>query len=292
MHAFIAVALGAVLVGSGVAKALSPAASAAAMGTFGPSQPAARRLLLIGVVVAELGLGVGVALGSRVAAFAAAVLVGAFTVALVVALARGRSGQPCGCFGPRSRVGVGAVVRNVVLAGGLAALPFLDGISFTRQRWTEITAGVALAGVLVLGLLLVALAREVATLRLRVGPQLALDIEGEGPPIGGLHRALRRGDADVDADLVLGVFTSPGCAMCAALAPTLSEIAREPHLLVRTFDEHRDASVWSELSVPGSPYAVAASADGTVRAKGTFNNLAQLESLLRDAVARDLVAHG
>jgi hypothetical protein len=32
--------------------------------------------------------------------------------------------------------------------------------------------------------------------------------------------------------------------------------------------------------VPGSPYAVALDADGTVLAKGTFNNLAQLESIL------------
>jgi len=32
--------------------------------------------------------------------------------------------------------------------------------------------------------------------------------------------------------------------------------------------------------VPGSPYAVAFDLDGLVLAKGTFNNLAQLESIL------------
>jgi hypothetical protein len=38
--------------------------------------------------------------------------------------------------------------------------------------------------------------------------------------------------------------------------------------------------------VPGSPYAVALDLDGTVLAKGTFNNLAQLESVVATAERR------
>ena len=48
----------------------------------------------------------------------------------------------------------------------------------------------------------------------------------------------------------------------------------------RRFEEAEDAEVWSRLEIPGSPYAIALDLDGTVLAKGTFNNLAQLESVL------------
>ena len=41
--------------------------------------------------------------------------------------------------------------------------------------------------------------------------------------------------------------------------------------------------IWRSLAIPGSPYAVVLSADGDVLAKGTFNSLYQLESLLAHA---------
>ena len=40
------------------------------------------------------------------------------------------------------------------------------------------------------------------------------------------------------------------------------------------------------MRIPGSPYAVAMALDGTVLAKGTFNDLAQLESVLATAERR------
>ena len=40
------------------------------------------------------------------------------------------------------------------------------------------------------------------------------------------------------------------------------------------------------LAIPGAPYAIALERDGTVGAKGTFNNLAQLESILATAERR------
>jgi hypothetical protein len=52
------------------------------------------------------------------------------------------------------------------------------------------------------------------------------------------------------------------------------------------FDEVRDADAWREADAPGSPFAVAIGLDGTVLAKGTFNNLAQLESVLATAERR------
>ena len=68
--------------------------------------------------------------------------------------------------------------------------------------------------------------------------------------------------------------------MCEALRPTVDSVAAHPAVAVGRFDEHDDSEVWSALDVPGSPYAVALDPEGTVLAKGTFNNLAQLESIL------------
>jgi len=56
---------------------------------------------------------------------------------------------------------------------------------------------------------------------------------------------------------------------------------------VEVFDEHEDAAVWATLGVPGSPYAVALDLGGVVLAKGAFNNLAQLESVLATAARRE-----
>ena len=63
-------------------------------------------------------------------------------------------------------------------------------------------------------------------------------------------------------------------------------------MALRVFDEHRDAEAWEALSVPGSPYAVALGLDGTVLAKGTFNSLGQLESVLAAAERREAEAVG
>jgi hypothetical protein len=74
--------------------------------------------------------------------------------------------------------------------------------------------------------------------------------------------------------------------MCRTLQPAIERFARHPHVVLRTFDEVRDAGAWTAADVPGSPYAVALGADGTVLAKGTFNTAAQLESVLAAAERR------
>jgi hypothetical protein len=55
---------------------------------------------------------------------------------------------------------------------------------------------------------------------------------------------------------------------------------------LRRFDEVADAEAWALADVPGSPFAVALDAAGTVLAKGTFNSGAQLESVLATAERR------
>jgi hypothetical protein len=74
--------------------------------------------------------------------------------------------------------------------------------------------------------------------------------------------------------------------MCRALAPTIEAFGRDPRVALRTFDEVADAEAWAAADVPGSPFAVALGADGTVLAKGTFNTGAQLESVLATAERR------
>jgi hypothetical protein len=63
-------------------------------------------------------------------------------------------------------------------------------------------------------------------------------------------------------------------------------LGSDPLVAVESFEEVADAAVWSVLGIPGSPFAIALDRDGTVLAKGTFNNLAQLESVLATAERR------
>jgi hypothetical protein len=90
----------------------------------------------------------------------------------------------------------------------------------------------------------------------------------------------------VPGRLALAVFSSEGCQMCRALAPAVAALGRDPRVVLREFDEVRDADAWAAADVPGSPFAVALDADGTVLAKGTFNTGAQLESVLGAAERR------
>jgi hypothetical protein len=61
----------------------------------------------------------------------------------------------------------------------------------------------------------------------------------------------------------------------------------DPLLAVGVFDELADTATWAQAAVPGSPYAVALDLDGVALAKGTFNGLAQLESIVATARARE-----
>ena len=237
-----------------------------------------------GTIGLEATLGVLVAAGVPGAAEAAAVLLGLFTVVLVVAIARGRAGQPCGCFGSRSRIGWGAAVRSACLAAAFAVLPFLPDTSLSTEAWLGVGLGVALVGVAALAVALLALARELGELRLAVAPQAALSLDHEGPELGGRVGLIERFERR--APLAVAVFTSAGCSLCAALEPSLRLLANDPEIELQLFDEHADAEAWESLAVPGSPYAVVLAPDGEVLAKGTFNSLYQLESLLGPAAVR------
>ncbi|MBA3363721.1 MAG: thiol-disulfide isomerase, partial [Actinobacteria bacterium] len=79
---------------------------------------------------------------------------------------------------------------------------------------------------LVLCVVVVALARQVGTLHLRMGPRGALEIDTEGPALGEALPPLDARGAD-GAPIVLGgagarrlvLFSSPTCMVCREVAP-------------------------------------------------------------------------
>jgi Methylamine utilisation protein MauE len=269
------------LLASATAKLLAGSRAREALRSYGVTRPAAQAALWGGVIVAEAGLAVCVAVGVPGAAVAAAALLAVFSIVLVAAIARGRAGSPCGCFGTRSRIGWPAVARTTLLAAAFAALAVVPDTEPSTDAWLGIGLGVALAAVIVLGVAVLALAREVGELRLAIAPQAALSLDHEGPEVGSRLGLVDRFERT--APVLVAVFSSPGCSLCHALEPSLRLVASDPEVELEVFDEEADAEVWRELAIPGSPYAVALAPDGEVLAKGTFNSLYQLESVIAAA---------
>jgi hypothetical protein len=275
--------LGLVLLASAVLKLIDRQGTQAALATYGIRSGAAA--VWTALVAAELVLGVTIAAGVAAAAYAGAGLVAVFAIAQIAALATGRGGAPCACFGARGRVSDASVGRAILLAAALAALPSLPRSAPTTEQWLTLGLGVALAGLVALAVVVLALAREVGVLRMAVDPRGALEVPHEGPEVGGRTALAERFEIP-PGRIGLAVFSSEGCQMCRALAPTVAAFGRHPGVTVIEFDEVRDADAWVAADVPGSPFAVALDADGTVLAKGTFNTGAQLESVLAAAERR------
>lgn len=284
--------LGGLLVAAGVAKLARLERSVAALpGVI--ATPARLRLPLVVVAaVVELVLGLGVIAGSAAASLVAAALLAGFALLVTAAVLRGNTGAPCPCFGARGRIGWGPVVRDSVHAAALAALPFAADVSLSTDAWLALGLAVALAGLAALTLLVLALAREIGMLRLQLPPQSALEVDSEGPQLGEQTSVIDRFAPGAGTRFALAVFSSEGCHLCRSLAPAVRAFATDPLVAVEVFDEVRDREVWEELDVPGSPYAVAIGLEGTVRAKGTFNSLAQLESVVATAERRELAMAG
>jgi hypothetical protein len=272
------IALAAFLIVAAALKVRAFTSSASALETYGVPAPL-RRPAMVAVVALELVIAAALVAGVSAAAYAGAALLLVFAAVTGLALLRGKRGAPCGCFGARSRVGPGAVVRDLVLAAAFVAVPFLPDGEPSTTGWLALALVLAFACIAALAAAVLALAREVGLLRLRLGPELALDVAGEGPPLGS---QVELGRVD-EARMTLAVFSSEGCRLCRALQPSLAAFAREPAISLLVFDEERDADVWRRLNVPGSPYAVVVDELGEVRAKGTFNTHGQLEAIVAAA---------
>src|ERR671933_726399 len=141
--------LGLVLLASATAKLVDRHGTQAALATYGIR--GAARAVWVALVVVEAALGAAVAAGSDAAAYAAAGLMGVFAVAQGAAL---------------------------------AALPQLPRSEPTTEQWLGIGLAAALIGLVALGVVVLALAREVGVLRLAVDPRGALEVAHEGPEVG------------------------------------------------------------------------------------------------------------
>ena len=167
--------------------------------------------------------------------------------------------------------------------------------------------------VVILAVVVVALARQIGTLHLRLGPRGAFESDLEGPALGEAPEPTTR--AALDGSLVtiggpsgwqVVLFASPTCHLCDQLAPSLGVAARmhdaQPLVVVDAEEEEArpmiarkggvDAPVVAApdvvraYGIPGTPFVVVLDHLGVVRAKGTANNLEQLEGLIETALAR------
>lgn len=142
----------------------------------------------------------------------------------------------------------------------------------------------------VLCVVVVALARQVGTLHLRLGPRGALEIDTEGPMLGEPLPPVDARAAD-GTSIVLGgpgsrrlvLFSSPTCIVCREVAPALPAAARAGGLLAQVVHDEKAERVFD---VPGTPYLLVLDEMGVVRGKGTVNNLEQVEGLVDTARRR------
>ena len=142
----------------------------------------------------------------------------------------------------------------------------------------------------VLCVVVVALARQVGTLHLRLGPRGALEIDTEGPMLGEPLPPVDARAAD-GTSIVLGgpgsrrlvLFSSPTCIVCREVAPALPAAARAADLLAQIVHDEKTERLFD---VPGTPYLLILDEMGVVRGKGTVNNLEQVEGLVDTARRR------
>ena len=143
---------------------------------------------------------------------------------------------------------------------------------------------------IVLAVIVVALARQVGTLHLRLGPRGALEVDDEGPALGeaALPTTARAADG---TKLTIGgpgpvrvvAFSSPTCSVCREVVPALPAAATAARAVPQGL---HDPGAERDWNVPGTPFLVVLDEMGVVRAKGTVNNLEQVEGLLDTAVRR------
>lgn len=178
--------------------------------------------------------------------------------------------------------------------------------------WWLVSYVILWALVIGLSFLVLALARQIGVLHMRLGPRGALEIDEEGPPLGEAPEPFEARTLDGD-DITIGgpgdhqllLFVSPACPVCKQVLPSLVPAARAARMkpvAIVDVDEaparrayaHGSSGVSLVASpeaarrydVPGTPYAVIFDAVGIVRAKGTVNSLEQIEGLVDTARRR------
>jgi len=133
----VCLVLGLVLIAAAALKLAGGARARGALASYG-IRPRTAYIVWAGLIGVELVLGVGVAVGSTLAATAAALLMAAATAAQVGAILSGRAGAPCGCFGARGTIGRASAGRAAALAAALALAPLLPREEPTTEGWLAI----------------------------------------------------------------------------------------------------------------------------------------------------------
>lgn len=136
--------------------------------------------------------------------------------------------------------------------------------------------------VAVLGVTVVALARQIGVLHARIAP-MGTHFAGEGPE---LHSTAPGVGIDWSSSpLTLVAFTSPTCTVCRELRPSLDALARQdPGLRLHVVDlSELTRPVFDSFSVRSTPYLVAVDRASTVVGRGVANTLEQIEELVREA---------
>jgi|SRR5579871_1193930 len=159
--------------------------------------------------------------------------------------------------------------------------------------------------VLVEGMAIVILMREIGRLHLRLGPVLGARATADGPAVGAPAPQFTVEDGEARAWALGGpaprprllLFVSERCSACRRLLPSVVPFARsQPEVdvlvslhaeagspyetAVRPLPILRDQSLPVVFGVRRFPYALMIGADGIVRGKGIVNTLDHLESLV------------
>lgn len=165
--------------------------------------------------------------------------------------------------------------------------------------------------VVMLAVVVVALARQIGMLHLRLGPRGALEMDDEGLPLGEAPPPQDVRDINGDGITVGGpghsqllLFISPGCMVCGQVLPGLKVLARTYGLDPIAISDQDDIETRRGLGdlsnvrvvagpdlatryqVPGTPYVFVTDETGAIRGKGTVNNLEQFEGLIATAERR------
>lgn len=142
----------------------------------------------------------------------------------------------------------------------------------------------------VLVVVVVALARQIGLLHIRLSPLGALEVDDEGPPLGQAPPPRTARAPNGKATLVGGpgpqrvvAFTSPTCPICEQVLPSVLAAAGAARLVPQVVSDPELESVYD---VPGVPFLVVLDASGVVRSKGTVNSLEQVEGLIDTALRR------
>jgi len=142
----------------------------------------------------------------------------------------------------------------------------------------------------VLAIVVVALARQIGVLHLRLGPLGALEVDDEGPALSEVPEARTARGRDGTATLVGGpgprrllAFVSQTCPICELLLPSLPAAAAAGGLVPQVVS---DPELEIAYRVPGVPFVVVLDELGAVRSKGTVNSLEQIEGLIDTADRR------